>query len=100
MIDREVIDITCHSALPDADAASLAIDPETFRQLGYRAVDLATDYLAGMRERAVFTPMLPDERRELLGQWLPDDGVDPDEILDRFAELVLPHPMGNGHPRF
>jgi glutamate/tyrosine decarboxylase-like PLP-dependent enzyme len=100
MIDREVIDIKLNSAPPGTGAETFAIDPETFRQLGYRAVDLATDYLAGMRQRAVFTPMLPDERRVLLEQSFPDGGVDPDEILDRFAELVLPHPMGNGHPRF
>ena len=78
----------------------MAIDPDTFRQLGYRAVDLAAAHLAGMRQRAVFTPMLPDDRRTLLEQPFPDGGVDPEVILDQFAEWVLPHPMGNGHPRF
>jgi aromatic-L-amino-acid decarboxylase len=88
------------AAESNVDLSALAIDPVTFRALGYRAVDMATDYLAGMRERPVFTPMSPDERQNLLEQALPDDGAPPDEILDRFAELILPHPMGNGHPRF
>ena len=80
--------------------AALALDPEDFRRLGYRAVDLATAHLAGMREGPVFIPMLPAERLALLEQPLPEDGFAPDEILDRFAAQVLPHPMGNGHPRF
>lgn len=100
MTDRALIDINVDPTRLDASAATFAIDPDAFRQLGYRAVDLATEYLADMRQRSVFTPMLPDERRVLLEQPLSDGGVDPDEILDRFVELVLPHPMGNGHPRF
>ena len=79
---------------------ALALDPESFRELGYRAVDLAAAYLAGMRERPVFTPMRPDERQVLLEQALPEEGLSSNAILDQFAERVLPHPMGNGHPRF
>lgn len=80
--------------------SSLSLDPETFRQLGYRAVDLAANHLAGIRDRSVYQPMTPDQRSELLDQPLPLEGISPVEILDRFAEAVLPFPMGNGHPRF
>lgn len=80
--------------------SNLALDPETFRQLGYRAVDMAADHLAGIRDRPVYWPMTPEQRAELLGQPLPLNGLAPTEILDRFAETVLPFPMGNGHPRF
>jgi aromatic-L-amino-acid decarboxylase len=93
------LDPVMPSAAVDKPPA-LAIDPETFRALGYRAVDLATAYLAGMRERPVFTPMRPDERQLLMEQALPEEGLAPDIILDQFVERVLPHPMGNGHPRF
>lgn len=79
---------------------AIAMDPEEFRALGYRAVDLAAGYLAGMRDRPVFTPMTPDERTVLLDAEFPERGVAPEAILDRFAAEVLPHPMGNGHPRF
>jgi aromatic-L-amino-acid decarboxylase len=78
----------------------LEIDPEEFRRLGYRAVDLVTDYLAGIRGRSVFRPMTVDERRALLEQPMPEDGLAPDAALRRFQESVLPHSMGNGHPRF
>lgn len=80
--------------------AAIAMDPDEFRALGYRAVDLAASYLAGMRERPVFTPMTLDERASLLDAEMPASGLAPGAILDRFVAEVLPHPMGNGHPRF
>ncbi len=80
--------------------APLALDVEEFRRLGYRAVDLAATHLAGVRERPVFQPMAPDERRAVLEQPLPEMGMAPDDILGTFVRAVLPHPMGNGHPRF
>src|SRR6266581_1822479 len=77
-----------------------AIDRETLRQLAHAAVDLAVDHLSGVPAGAVFTPMTADERRELLEQRLPEDGRAPGAILDLVRDAVLPHPMGNGHPRF
>src|SRR5437870_8629952 len=77
-----------------------AIDRETLRQLAHAAVDLAVDHLSGVPDGAVFTPMTADERRELLEQRLPEDGRAPGAILDLVRDAVLPHPMGNGHPRF
>lgn len=82
------------------DAPALSLDPETFRALGYQAVDLAAAHLAGMRDAPVFQPMSPAARQTLLAQPLPEVGVAPEEILARFAADVLPYPMGNGHPRF
>jgi glutamate/tyrosine decarboxylase-like PLP-dependent enzyme len=82
------------------DEPALMLDPETFRALGYQAVDLAASHLAGMREAPVFQPMSPADRLTLLDQPLPASGTAPAEILGRFAADVLPYPMGNGHPRF
>jgi glutamate/tyrosine decarboxylase-like PLP-dependent enzyme len=76
------------------------MDAEEFRRLGYRVVDLVTEYLARARERSVYRPMAVDDRRALLEQPLPDDGLAPEAAFGRFADTVLPHPMGNGHPRF
>ncbi|MCC6792003.1 MAG: aminotransferase class V-fold PLP-dependent enzyme [Thermomicrobiales bacterium] len=86
--------------MTDGVAAGPALDPELFRQLGYRAVDLAAAHLAGVRDGPVFQPMTEAERRELLDEALPATGIVPDAILERFRSAVLPHPMGNGHPRF
>jgi glutamate/tyrosine decarboxylase-like PLP-dependent enzyme len=83
------------------DAASpLALDPAELRRLGYRAVDLMVEHLAGIADGPVFQPLTPDERRALLDQPLPDGPTAPDLILDRIQEQVFTHPMGNGHPRF
>jgi len=77
-----------------------AIDPEEFRRLGHELVDLVTNYLAGIRARPVFQPMRPDERRALMDGALGDEGLAPAAIVERFRATVLPHAMGNGHPRF
>src|SRR5213080_3195229 len=77
-----------------------AIDPEHFRRLGHALVDLVTDHFAGIRERPVFRPMQPAERATLLQEALGEAGVSPEAIVERFSTAVLPHAMGNGHPRF
>src|SRR5688500_3837050 len=76
-----------------------AVDPEELRRLGYRAVDLMVEHLAGLADGPVFQPMTQDERRGLLDLPLPSDSTAPDAILDRIRDQVLAHPMGNGHPR-
>jgi aromatic-L-amino-acid decarboxylase len=77
-----------------------ALDMADFRRLAGRVVDLAADHLEGVRERPVFRPMRPEQRLALLDEPLPERGASPDEILDQFCQRILPHPMGNGHPRF
>lgn len=76
------------------------LDVEAFRRLGHRAVDIASDYLAGIAKEPVFRPLLPAERQALLDQPLPPDGIPADALLDQFCARILTHPMGNGHPRF
>ena len=68
--------------------------------LGAQIATLVAQHLAGMRERAVFAPMPHEARRALVEQPLPQDGVAPEEILERIAKELMPYPMGNGHPRF
>src|SRR5205823_3184284 len=77
-----------------------ALDPERFRRLGHALVDLVTDYLAGLPARPVFRPMRSAERATLLQEALGEAGVSPEAIVERFSTAVLPHAMGNGHPRF
>ena len=77
-----------------------AMDPEAFRRLGHRAVDLVAEALRELPKRPVFIPMTPEARRSLLDERLPQRGRDAGALLDRFETDVLPHPMGNGHPRF
>jgi glutamate/tyrosine decarboxylase-like PLP-dependent enzyme len=87
------------TAHPDK-SAPLALDPEHFRRIAHEAVDLAADYLAGIRAAPVFRPMTPAERTTLMHEPLGATGVAPATVLERFRTAVLPHAMGNGHPRF
>jgi aromatic-L-amino-acid decarboxylase len=79
---------------------TLSDDPESFRRLGYLAVDLATNYLSQIRQKPVFQPMTPSERQELLSAALTEEGMDPEELLAQIRDQIFTHPMGNGHPRF
>src|SRR2546422_3733242 len=81
-------------------SAPPALDPEHFRRLAHDTVDLVADHLASMRSRPVFRPMAPDERATLVQQPLGEAGADAEAVLERFRTAVLPHAMGNGHPRF
>src|SRR5258705_3665789 len=83
-----------------AGRPSLALDPEHFRRLAHEAVDLVADYLAGLAAAPVFRPMSPAERTTLMQESLGASGVAPELVLERFRTAVLPHAMGNGHPRF
>jgi len=76
------------------------LHPEHFRHLAHEAVDLVADYLAGIAAAPVFTPMTPAERTTLMQEPLAAAGVGPEVVLERFRAAVLPHAMGNGHPRF
>lgn len=73
---------------------------EEFRRLGHMAVDIASDYLSGLSARPVFRRMKDDERQTLMTMLMPAEPLSGEEILRRTVEQILPHPMGNGHPRF
>jgi hypothetical protein len=78
----------------------MPLSKEEFRKLGYQAVDIASAYLAELPDRPVFERMQESERKALMDMPLPSTALSGEEILRFVAEQVLPHPMGNGHPRF
>jgi len=82
------------------ELAAPALDSERFRRLAHDAVDLVADYFAGIGAAPVFTPMKPAERAALMQESLGTAGLEGEALLDRFRAAVLPHGMGNGHPRF
>src|SRR6185503_6618602 len=85
---------------PHDKDAPLALDPEHFRRFAHAAVDLVADYLAGLGAAPVFRPMSPAERTTLMHEPLEAAGIAPERMLERVRTAVLPHAMGNGHPRF
>src|SRR5258708_13973858 len=82
------------------DPSPLEMDAETFYHLGMLAVEIATEYLEGIPGKPVFRPMTPSERQLLLYQQLPEYGRSPEALFDFFEQHILPHAMGNQHPRF
>jgi aromatic-L-amino-acid decarboxylase len=74
-------------------------DWQAMRELGHRMVDDMMSYLENVRERPVWQPV-PEELRASLKQPLPVEGEGAERAYQDFVEQVLPHPLGNIHPRF
>src|SRR5258708_37957707 len=82
------------------DHAMLDLTPEQFRELGYRAVDIIAEMLAGLPDAPARRAVPSDLRRQLLEQPLPTDSHSPAELLEIVAAQTMPHPLGNISPRF
>jgi len=79
-----------------------SLDPkdwEAMRELGHRMIDDMMTYLESIRERPVWQP-IPERVKQNLSMLLPLDPQKPEEIYEEFLDYILPHPMGNIHPRF
>jgi glutamate/tyrosine decarboxylase-like PLP-dependent enzyme len=74
-------------------------DWQALRALGHKMVDDMMTYLETVRERPVWQP-IPEDVRSFLKQPLPFEGQAIEEVYQDFKENVLPHPLGNIHPRF
>ena len=78
------------------------LDPQNWdamRALGHRMVDDMLNYLQDIREHPVWQP-IPDNVKDKLRQPLPLEPQLPERVYQDFLEYVLPHPLGNIHPRF
>ena len=102
MSTTETTKHTAQSGAPSStyDPSPLEMDAETFYHLGMLAVEIATEYLEGIPQNPVYRPMIPSERQLLLYQQLPEHGRSPEALFDFFEQHILPHAMGNQHPRF
>lgn len=78
----------------------MQLNEQEFRRLGYQAVDMAAGYLSGVPNRPVFQRMQESEREAVMHMPMPLAPLSGDEILRFVTQQILPHPMGNGHPRF
>jgi aromatic-L-amino-acid decarboxylase len=76
------------------------IQPEEFRRLGYRAVDLLTEHFAALVDEPSRSPVPDAVRRDLMDAPTPEEGSNPEALLDEIASTILRYPMGNGSPRF
>jgi aromatic-L-amino-acid/L-tryptophan decarboxylase len=79
-----------------------SLDPqdwEAMRALGHRMVDDMLNALQSVRERPVWHTV-PSEAKAHLQAPLPQEGQGAEQAYEDFLQHVLPHPMGNIHPRF
>ncbi|MBN1963767.1 MAG: amino acid decarboxylase [Anaerolineae bacterium] len=80
----------------------ISLDPQDWdamRALGHRMVDDMLAYLETVRERPVWQP-IPDAVKTFFQQPVPQEPQDAEVVYEAFLTHVLPHPMGNIHPRF
>lgn len=73
---------------------------DEIKRVGYRVIDLIAEHLSSVPSRSVFTPVPPELASAFLQERAPQEGRDPEAILDLFRAAVEPYPFGNGHPRF
>ncbi|QFU75466.1 cytochrome D ubiquinol oxidase subunit I [Halioglobus maricola] len=73
-------------------------DWDAFRKEAHRALDVALDFSRDRAERAVWTP-LPEHARTV-DEPLPRGGESLQEVVGEVERRVLPHTLGNTHPRF
>ena len=85
-----------YSAVP----SPFAMDDQAFRDLGHRLVDSMGAYLDALPENPVYRPLPDDVRQQIAEMELPTEGIEPEAILEFFAESVLPYGRGQNHPCF
>jgi aromatic-L-amino-acid decarboxylase len=73
---------------------------DEIRAVGHQVVDLISEHLNGLPERAVFRPVPHEVIESFALEPPPASGLEPSAILADFAERIEPYPFGNGHPRF
>ena len=86
----------------DSEVMEESLDPQDWtimKVLGRRMVDDIMEYLETVRDRPVWQP-IPESVKSHLDQPLPAKPEGPEKVYGDFLENVLPHPMGNIHPRF
>ncbi len=85
---------------PDINAPSLLDpeDPAAYRRAAHAALDRALDFIDQRQAQPVWQPLPPEARRT--DAPLPLEGVAIDRLVDELGSTLLPHTLGNTHPRF
>ena len=76
------------------------MNPNEFREVGHRVVDLLSEYLEHIEQRRVFPDVEPRTLAELFAEPLPQDPCDADEVVSELEEKLLPYCTNVGHPGY
>jgi len=82
------------------DPASLTLEPEIMRALGYRVVDMLVEHFQGVRNKPASATASRAEMEPRLREAPPEQGRDPFAVLERLERDVFAKAMHNLHPRF
>src|SRR5258708_36757491 len=78
----------------------LAMTPEEFHATGIQAAELAAVYYADRSSKPVYTVPTPDVLERLRTSSLPEKGMPAQEILNYFAQKIMPYDMGKQQQNF
>ncbi|HEY1736753.1 MAG TPA: pyridoxal-dependent decarboxylase [Methylovirgula sp.] len=94
-LQAQLLNDPFHTANTDLDPA----DWEAFAREAHFALDLVIAHLRSLREQKVWQPT-PDHIKARFESPLPREGRELSELLDDFAQTILPYGAGNIHPLF
>ena len=78
------------------------LEAEEFRKIGYKLVDKISELIFNIRD----LPVTPAEEEHTVkahlkaDSSLPEEGVDPEKLINDTSNLLVKHSLYNGHPRF
>jgi glutamate/tyrosine decarboxylase-like PLP-dependent enzyme len=70
------------------------------RELLRRTAEIAADYVESLDERPVFPDVTPEQLREVLGGPLPEEPLDPAQVVVELAEHAEPGVVATGSGRY
>jgi glutamate/tyrosine decarboxylase-like PLP-dependent enzyme len=80
--------------------SGLELTPEEMRRLGYRVIDLIVDRWEGLGEGPAWGGATRKELEPILWRPPPEEGMDPEDVLQEVVREVLPRAGRIDHPRF
>jgi aromatic-L-amino-acid decarboxylase len=76
------------------------MNPEEFRTVGHRVVDILSEYLEHVEEKPVFPNVDPNTLTQLFAEPLPRDSSPPEKVLQELEEKLIPNCTNVGHPGY
>ncbi|MDX1416136.1 MAG: aspartate aminotransferase family protein [Candidatus Promineifilaceae bacterium] len=79
---------------------NLDLAPDEFRQLGYRVIDMITEYYQGVADYPVFPMRTSAQVAQDFDESLPEHGQKASAIIDEWTSKILPNSTHLGSPRY